>query len=121
VNAKLKQPHSNFPQAVPVVTPGEIGHGKFDSSTGSPCCAIGWRQKVFGDAAIFQWHEAYVACARVAGKGQKLITDINDSCAGDNAKYMRSLLFNAANAAIGYTEGQDLDAVRLARKAGFAC
>ncbi len=109
-----------YPATVPVLRPGQIGTGLYfaDSSRKKPCCAIGWafhcRISNRLSPVISKFAKTYSNVANARGHFGSPVA-INDRLRPKE----RALLFNATTAAMGYTEGNDPEAVELARKAGY--
>lgn len=112
---------TTWPSEVPVLKSGDIGHGAYFLN-GRPCCAVGWaldsgfalkhRMRI----VVADWRIAYEQCAvSLLGGDYNKVENTNDSITPEQ----RALLFNATNAALGYTDGNTKAAIALARKAGF--
>ena len=109
---------AKYPKEVPVVEPGDVGRLQYTHDDGSPCCAFGWIDVYLNDSpgGVQLAVNAYMRCAREKKLKSCGVASINDSI---RSPATRALLVNAAFAALGYVLGQQPEAVKLARKAGY--
>ena len=112
-----------YPKEVPVLEPGQVGAWTLAIEDDQPNCALGWRNHLLmGDVNADldngdQFCKAYIRCAnQLRGPvDNRTVASTNNYAGAED----RALLVNAAFAALGYVVGQQPEAVKLARKAGF--